>query len=119
MTPLANVAVSANISTHQLGRYADLLRDGISERDNGADVLILTDVFGATLDNLSSHIAEQGYAHVISGVNLPILLRVLNYAGQSLLQLCETAESGGHSGIRRGDVQPAVIESPIRLQSNE
>ena len=119
MTQLANVAVPANISTQQLARYTDLLRDGISEQDNGAGVLILTDVFGATLDNLSSHIAEQGYAHVISGVNLPMSLRVLNYAGQSLRQLCETAKSGNHSGKRKGDVQAAEIESHIRLQSNE
>jgi PTS system mannose-specific IIA component len=79
----------------------------------------LTDVFGATTDNLARYFAEQGNAHGISGVNLPILLRVLNYAGQSLLQLCETAESGGHCGIRKGDVQPAEIESHIRLQSNQ
>ena len=119
MTPLANVAVPANISTQQLGRYAELIGDGISEQDNGAGVLVLTDVFGATADNLARYFAEQGNVHVISGVNLPMLLRVLNYAGQSLPQLCETAESGGHCGIRKGDVQPAEIESSIRLQSNE
>ena len=119
MAPLANVAVPANISTQQLGKYADLIRDGISEQDNGAGVLVLTDVFGATPDNLARYFAEQGNAHVISGVNLPMLLRVLNYAGQSLHQLCETAESGGHSGIRKGHAQPAEIELQIPLQSNE
>jgi PTS system mannose-specific IIA component len=119
MPPLASVAVPANISTQQLGRYAELIHDSISEQDNGAGVLVLTDVFGATPDNLARYFAEQGNVHVISGVNLPMLLRVLNYAGQSLPQLCETAESGGRSGIRKGHVQPAEIESHLRLQSNE
>ena len=111
---MATVAVPANFSTQQLGRYADQIRDGISEQDNGAGVLVLTDVFGATSDNPARYFAERGNAHVISGVNLPMLLQVLNYAGQSLPQLCETAESGGHSGIRKGDVQPAEIESHIK-----
>jgi len=39
---------------------------------------------------------------VVSGVNLPMLLRVLNYARQSLEQLCEIAVIGGSPVIQQG-----------------
>ena len=36
------------------------------------------------------------------GINLPVLLRVLNYAHQSLEQLYQTASSGGIKGVQQG-----------------
>ncbi len=44
--------------------------------DNG--VIILTDMFGGTPSNLSYSFLEEGEVEVISGVNLPILLRAVN-----------------------------------------
>ncbi len=41
--------------------------------DNG--VIILTDMFGGTPSNLSYSFLEEGSVEVISGVNLPILLK--------------------------------------------
>jgi len=100
MAPVACVSVSANISPQQLGKYADLIRDSMISKDSGAGVLVLTDVYGATPDNLARYFGEQHNACVISGINLPMLLRVLNYSGQSLPQLCDTAIAGAKSGIQ-------------------
>ena len=44
--------------------------------DNG--VIILTDMFGGTPSNLSYSFLEEGKIEVISGVNLPILLKAVN-----------------------------------------
>jgi PTS system mannose-specific IIA component len=44
--------------------------------DNG--VIILTDMFGGTPSNLSYSLLEEGQVEVISGVNLPILLKAVN-----------------------------------------
>lgn len=44
--------------------------------DNG--VIILTDMFGGTPSNLSYSFLEEGQVEVISGVNLPILLKAVN-----------------------------------------
>ena len=44
--------------------------------DNG--VLILTDMFGGTPSNLSYSFLEEGHIEVISGINLPILLKAIN-----------------------------------------
>ncbi|MCG6889459.1 MAG: PTS fructose transporter subunit IIA [Gammaproteobacteria bacterium] len=100
-TPVVCVSVPANISPQQLGKYADLIRDSMIAQDDGAGVLVLTDVYGATADNLARYFAEHCDARVISGVNLPMLLRVLNYSWQTLPQLCDTAVAGAKSGIQQ------------------
>jgi PTS system ascorbate-specific IIA component len=102
--PVAVVSVPANIGPQLLGKYADLIRDTMLEQDKGAGVLVLTDVYGATPDNLARHFSEQCGARVVSGVNLPMLLRVLNYAWQPLEQLREIAVVGGKSGIQQDGV---------------
>ena len=101
IAPLAQVAVPANIEPQQLGKYADQIGDTMARMDSGGGVLGLTDVYGATPDNLARHFAGSCNARVVSGVNLPMLLRVLNYAGQSLPQLCDTAISGARSDIQQ------------------
>ena len=95
----------------------------MTEQDSGAGVLVLTDVYGATPDNLARYFTEQGNARVVSGVNMPMLLRVLNYSRQPLQQLCETAVAGGKSGIQQGsvplaDIQPGNIQSGNIRQVN-
>ena len=115
---VACVSVPANIIPQQLARYADQIRDTMIEQDSGEGVLVLTDVCGATPDNLARCFAKQGNARVVSGVNLPMLLRVLNYSRQPLQQLCDTAVSGGKSGIQQGnvplaDIQPGKIQQVI------
>ncbi|MCP4672004.1 MAG: PTS fructose transporter subunit IIA [Desulfobacula sp.] len=54
------------------------IKKGISkvQADNG--VLILTDMFGGTPSNLSYSFLEEGQVEVISGINLPILLKAIN-----------------------------------------
>lgn len=54
------------------------IKKGISQvkMDNG--VIILTDMFGGTPSNLSYSLLEEGQVEVISGVNLPILLKAIN-----------------------------------------
>ena len=99
---VVRVSVPANIGPQLLGKYADLIRDTMAEADEGAGVLVLTDVYGATPDNLARHFSEHCRARVVTGVNLPMLLRVSNYAQHSLEQLCEIAVVGGKSGIQQG-----------------
>jgi PTS system mannose-specific IIA component len=118
MASVACVSVPANITPQQLGRYADQIRGAMTEQDSGAGVLVLTDVYGATPDNLARYFTEQGNARVVSGVNMPMLLRVLNYSRQSLQQLCETAVAGGKSGIQQDNVPLADIQSGNIRQVN-
>jgi len=67
--------------------------------DSGDGVLILTDMFGSTPANVASRLAREPRRRVIAGVNLPMLVRVLNYRDLPLTELVNKALSGGHDGI--------------------
>lgn len=55
------------------------IKKGIKTVQQGDDgVIIFTDMFGGTPSNLSYSFLEEGAVEVISGVNLPILLKAVN-----------------------------------------
>ena len=69
--------------------------------DQGDGVLILTDLFGATPANVALVLLERlERARVLAGVNLPMLLRALNYAALDLETVAEKAAQGARDGIR-------------------
>lgn len=82
---------TAHLSVAQNSNPADVVGQGLAllrELDNnGAGVLILTDAFGSTPSNVAIQLGEQERVTVVAGINLPMLLRVLNYPNLSLLEL--------------------------------
>lgn len=68
--------------------------------DNGDGVLILTDLYGATPSNIAAGLGDRHEVRSVSGVNLSMLIRVLNYPGLALEELTEKAMSGGLDGIQ-------------------
>lgn len=84
----------------------DELRKQIAEglaKLNGTDgVLILTDMFGGTPSNLSLSFLKEGQVEVISGVNLPMLIKV-NQLRQgeyaNLREMALTLQQSGQQGI--------------------
>ncbi|MEW8336245.1 MAG: PTS fructose transporter subunit IIA [Candidatus Thiodiazotropha sp.] len=71
----------------------------INRLDQGHGVLVFTDMYGSTPSNIAYSLAEQGRVNVISGINLPMLIRTLNYQTMDLDALTEKALSGGKEGI--------------------
>ncbi len=67
--------------------------------DDGDGVLVLTDMYGSTPSNIACGLTNPGQIHVISGINLPMLIRTLNYASLDLEAMTEKAISGGKEGI--------------------
>ncbi len=53
------------------------IKQGISKVKSENGVLILTDMFGGTPSNLSYSFLDEGKIEVLSGVNLPILLKAV------------------------------------------
>lgn len=72
-----------------------------------ADVLILTDVIGATPANLVGQLARQPGRRALAGVNLPMLWRALNYRHLPLDELVVRARDGAVGGV-----QPVNTPSP-------
>jgi PTS system ascorbate-specific IIA component len=70
-----------------------------SEFDQGDGVLVLTDMFGATPTNVARRIAAPRLVRIVTGVNLPMLLNVLNSPDRTLDALAEAALSGGRDGV--------------------
>jgi PTS system mannose-specific IIA component len=54
------------------------IKAGIKTVNGGKGVIIFTDMFGGTPSNLSYSFLEEGAVEVISGVNLPILLKAIS-----------------------------------------
>jgi mannose PTS system EIIA component len=67
--------------------------------DDGDGVLVLTDMYGSTPSNIAFGLSQPGQVNVIAGINLPMLIRTLNYANLDLAALTEKALSGGREGI--------------------
>ena len=53
------------------------IKQGIAKVRSDNGVIIMTDMFGGTPSNLSYSFLEEGTVEVISGVNLPILLKAV------------------------------------------
>ncbi|MEZ0470646.1 PTS sugar transporter subunit IIA [Luteimonas salinilitoris] len=72
--------------------------------DDGQGVLILTDLYGATPSNLAARLARLGTpARRVSALNLPMLLRVMNYAELDLDELPAVAAAGARNGVIHDD----------------
>lgn len=59
------------------GSLRKKIKQGISKVRTDKGVIILTDMFGGTPSNLSYSFLEEGQVEVISGVNLPIILKAV------------------------------------------
>jgi PTS system ascorbate-specific IIA component len=72
--------------------------------DDGQGVLVLTDLYGATPSNLAAQLARLGTpVRRVSALNLPMLLRVMNYAELDLEELPAVAAAGARNGVIHDD----------------
>lgn len=71
----------------------------VDRLDEGAGVLVLTDMYGSTPSNIACSLQQSERIQVIAGVNLPMLFRILNYPTLDLRSLVEKALSGGSAGV--------------------
>ena len=69
--------------------------------DTGEGVLVLTDLYGSTPYNIAQKLTSQRQVHVVSGLNLSMLIRVFNYPKLTLEELSEKAVTGGKDGISK------------------
>ncbi|PKN69566.1 MAG: PTS fructose transporter subunit IIA [Deltaproteobacteria bacterium HGW-Deltaproteobacteria-12] len=68
-----------HISTDQTKGVEDLKKEignAIKKLDKGKGVLILTDLFGGTPSNISLSFLKEGKVEVVTGVNLPMMMKI-------------------------------------------
>lgn len=67
--------------------------------NSGHGVLILSDIYGATPCNIVTKLLTPNVVEGVAGVNLPMLVRVLNYRNESLETCISKAITGGREGV--------------------
>ncbi len=86
------------------GKGVEQLRKEIAEAirrvDEGQGVLILTDMFGGTPSNMSLAFLKEGEVEVLTGLNLPMLIKISSCReGRSLPELAKTVKEAGQRHI--------------------
>ena len=80
----------------------DTIADAIKLVDDGAGVIIMTDMFGGTPSNMSLSFLEDGRIEVLTGVNLPMLIQFA--MGRELGNISEQAE-----GLKRCGMESITV----------
>jgi PTS system mannose-specific IIA component len=96
--PLQTLSVSAHANTDP-EELLDTASRACDKLDQGAGVLVLTDLFGSTPSNVANRLVDRHRVMVISGANIPMLLRIMNYPNTGLKELADKATAGAHDGI--------------------
>ena len=84
------VGPQPNVSTVCIGPEDDMeqrrrdILESVGKVDDGAGVVVLTDMFGGTPSNLAISIIDKARVEVIAGVNLPMLIKLAS------VRQCET-----------------------------
>ncbi len=90
------MAVDSDAATEDLERRAN---DLLHRLDGGDGVLILTDLVGSTPANLADRLATGPRVRAVAGLNLPMLVKALNYGHLPPAELAAKAVEGGRDGI--------------------
>ncbi len=67
--------------------------------DTGEGALVLTDIYGASPSNLAGKLLQPGKVEGLAGVNLPMLLRAINYRDKGMGTLISRATGGARDGV--------------------
>lgn len=93
------VSISVDIA-HEVKDAIRRLTDAAQILDKGDGVIVLTDMFGGTPTNLALALLGKHKVEVITGMNLPMLIKVLENRGSSSLpELAQMADAAGKAGI--------------------
>ena len=80
-------------------RRQDIL-DSVGQVDDGAGVVLLTDMFGGTPSNLAISIMDRAKVEVIAGVNLPMLIKLASVRNaEPLADAVSSAQEAGRKYI--------------------
>lgn len=95
----------------------------LNRLDRGDGVIILTDMFGGTPANIALEFERPGKVEVLSGVNLPMVLRLGcrtqgECAGMNATELAHWLEAKGRQSIRVVP-KPAAAKHPATARRSE
>jgi PTS system ascorbate-specific IIA component len=94
--PTEVIQISRTVNPEQMIQQ---IQQTLSQLQANEGVLILTDIFGSTPSNIAQAIHNHPNTRLVTGLNLPMLIRIMNYPTLDLNTLVAKAVSGGREGI--------------------
>lgn len=82
----------------------------LRELDTGDGVIVLTDMFGGTPTNLSLGFLDPARSEVVTGVNLPMLIKLAGIRRQAAMSLRELARMVAEKGQKSIYVASEILE---------
>jgi PTS system mannose-specific IIA component len=83
-----------------VGMATGMIEKALERVKSPDGVLILTDMFGGTPTNISSTFLDHGKVEVVTGVNLPMVIKFAQLGqGQSLASAARAVKEQGQSSI--------------------
>jgi len=83
-----------------ISEIAKKIDSAIKSAEKGAGVLILTDLFGGTPSNVSLSFLQDNKVEVLSGVNLPMVIKIVTHCEASdLRELARLGKTAGKKNI--------------------
>jgi PTS system ascorbate-specific IIA component len=98
-TQVQAIDVQPNLPPEETLSMAGIALDQLFRTKDVTGVLVLTDIFGATPSNVSQKLVDGVKSRLITGVNLPMLLRAVSYRNEPLDALVSRAVIGGTQGV--------------------
>lgn len=97
MPNLVTVSIDTRKGVEELRRE---IAEALKSVEQGEGVLILTDMFGGTPSNMSLAFLSEGRVEVLTGLNLPMLIKISNCReGRSLQELARMVKEAGQRNI--------------------
>jgi PTS system mannose-specific IIA component len=97
--PISHIA-AVSIGWHDdVDAARDEVQRAITRVSQGAGVLLLTDMFGGTPTNIASMFLDEGAIEVLTGVNLPMVIKLATQSEKRTLadlahRICELGREG-------------------------
>lgn len=83
------------------------LSNQLSRLPTNDEILILTDLFGSTPYRIAKGLNHLNqFTRMVTGLNLPMLMKVFNYSDLNVNELAEKAHSAGQAGIIIAEENP-------------
>jgi PTS system mannose-specific IIA component len=93
------------------------VREAIDRVDQGRGVLLLTDMFGGTPTNLALAMLEPGRVEIVTGANLPMVIKFLNL--RKTVDLAEAATRVARQGRESVQVASKFLEGKTAQDEGE
>ena len=97
--PLPDIVCISVLPDDDIDSKRREIQKAIRKVNKKKGVVLLTDMFGGTPSNLAISLMEEGKIEVISGMNVPMLVKLLRMRKKTLKEAITTASESGKNYI--------------------